>query len=83
MAVSKKRDFHCEVVNETVRVCLRNKSARGLTSTEHALFVLCDQSECQHVDSNTPPCPLNLSLFEEEIREREETARQRREDAGY
>jgi hypothetical protein len=81
MASSKKRDFHCDVVNEPVKICLRKKSRGGLTSSDHVLFVLCDQSECQYVDNNTLPCPLNLSLFEEEIREREETARLRGE--GY
>jgi hypothetical protein len=83
MASSKKRDFQCDVVNETVKICLRKKSTGGLTSSDHVLFVLCDQSECQYVDSNTLPCPLDLSLFEEEIREREETARLRREESGY
>ena len=32
-----------------------------------------------YTDENRLPCPLSLSLFEEEIRERDEMARQRRE----
>ena len=73
------RDFHCNVINEEVRICLCKKSTAGLRS-ESALFVMCNQNECQHVDDNKLPCPLNLSLFAEEIRAREETARLRRED---
>jgi hypothetical protein len=82
MSSRKTRDFHCEVVNETVKICLRNKPTAGLKS-EHTLFVMCDQVECQHVEANKPPCPLTLSLFAEEIRAREENARLRREDWQY
>jgi len=32
----------------------------------------CNQDDCQYVEVNQPPCPLNLSLFEKEIKEREE-----------
>ena len=82
MGSTKMRDFHCDVVNEKVKICLRNKPTAGLRS-EHALFVMCDQSECQHVEENKLPCPLNLSIFAEEIRAREESARLRREDSRY
>jgi len=76
------RDFQCDVVNEKVRICLRNRPMVGLSSA-HALFVMCDQSECQHVEKNELPCPLNLSIFEEEIRARQESARLRREDLKF
>ena len=82
MAFKKMRDFHCDVVNETVRIRLCNKPTAGLRS-KHALFVMCDQSECQHVQENKFPCPLDLSIFSEEIRAREESARLRREDFEY
>ena len=82
MSSRKKRDFHCDVVNETVKICLRNKPSTGPRS-EHALLVMCDQAECQHVEGNKPPCPLTLSLFAEEIRAREESARLRRGDSQY
>jgi hypothetical protein len=77
MAFVKPRDFQCDVVNENVRICLRNRSTAGLQGM-HVLFVVCDQSECQHVDANKPPCPLTLALFADEIRAREESARLRR-----
>jgi hypothetical protein len=80
MSSRKTRDFHCGLVNETVKICLRNKPTAGLRS-EHALLVICDQTECQYVDANKPPCPLTLSLFAEEIRPREELARLRRENS--
>ena len=82
MSSKKMKDYYCELVNETVRICLRKKPKGGLRST-NLLFVLCDQSECQHVENNKPPCPLNLSIFAEEIRAREEKARIRKEDSPY
>ena len=82
MSSRKTRDFYCEVVSETVKICLRNKPTAGLRS-EHALFVLCNQTECQYVGDNKKPCPLTLSLFEEEIQAREERARVRRENSQY
>jgi len=74
----KKQEYHCSVVNEDVKVHLCRKPTAGLRSRSE-FFVQCDQSECQYVDSNELPCPLDLSLFKEEIEEREEKARQNRE----
>jgi hypothetical protein len=31
--------------------------------------VKCSEADCQYVDTNAPPCPLTLALFEAEIRE--------------
>ena len=42
-------------------------------------FVQCNQSDCQYVDENKPPCPLNVQMFAEEIRAAEE-ARPRRDE---
>ena len=82
MSSRTMRDFHCDAVNETVRICLRNRPTAGFGS-KRVLYVMCDQSECQHVEENKPPCPLNLSLFGEEIQAREERARLRKEDSQY
>lgn len=82
MPSKKMREYHCDVVNEMVRICLRKKPMTGLRSAD-VLFVLCDQSECQHAGDNKPPCPLNLSMFAEELRAREEKARLRKEDSQY
>ena len=75
---SKKRLFECNVVNETVSICLRNRRVGGFNGIEVAV-VQCDQSECQYVDENIPPCPLSLDLFADELEERKERARERRE----
>ena len=82
MAVKKSREYQCSVVNETVRIALRKKRTGGLQSTDE-FFVQCDQHECQYVEENNPPCPLDLSLFEREIQEKEDTARRRREESTY
>jgi hypothetical protein len=82
MASRKTRDFHCAIVNEPVKICLRSRSTAGVMGRP-SLFVKCDQSECQHVDGNEPPCPLSLAMFTEEIREREDSARARRDEYPY
>lgn len=79
---TKKRAFTCSVVNEEVSICLRSRRTGGFTSDDE-LFVQCDQSDCQYVDENRPPCPLTLELFGEEIEEREERARERRRESEY
>ena len=80
--VRKSKDFDCSVVHETVKISLGTKRNGGLKSRD-SLYVKCDQNECQYVEENNLPCPLTLSLFEEEIQIREEKSRQRREDAKY
>ena len=82
MAVKKSREYQCSVVNETVRISLRKKPTAGMNAPED-FFVQCDQDECQYVEENNPPCPLDLSLFEREIQEKEDTARRRREESTY
>ena len=74
MANKKVREFHCCVVNEEVLIHLCKRRTAGLRSRDK-FFVQCNQDECQYVDENMLPCPLNLSLFEEEIQKREEKAR--------
>ncbi len=34
------------------------------------LFVACSEKDCQYIDANELPCPLNLALFTSEINER-------------
>jgi len=82
MGAKKQKEYQCSVVNETVKIHRRKKSKAGWAgASEH--FVQCDQVDCQYVDENIPPCPLNLSLFEEEISEHDELVRQRRGAADY
>ena len=75
----KLREYQCGIVNEVVKIHLRKKSSGGFNS-KGEFFVQCDQSECQYVDENKPPCPLSLSMFKEEIHEREEKSRRNREE---
>jgi hypothetical protein len=82
MVASKVREFTCGVIHEPVRIQLKNKRTAGMKSPDK-LFVQCDQAECQYVDENCPPCPLSLSMFEAEIKAREESARLRREQSEY
>ena len=82
MGVKRQQEYECTVVSEVVRIHLRSKTKPGWNN-ERELVVQCDQSECQYVDVNEPPCPLSLTLFEDEIREREEKARARRETSDY
>jgi hypothetical protein len=82
MARKRQRAYRCSVVDETVQIHLRKKSSTGLRG-KREFFVQCDQDECQYVDENELPCPLNLALFEEEIREREEQAQRQREASEY
>jgi len=82
MATKRKQAYQCSVVNETVQIHLCKKPSAGLRSRSE-FFVQCDQSECQYVDKNELPCPLEISIFREEIREREEKAQQKRESSEY
>ncbi len=67
MARSSAKSFHCTVVSETVSISLRR---RPTLRSPQPLFVYCSERECQHVDTNAPPCPLTLDLFAAEIAER-------------
>ena len=77
MAKRWGKDYFCTVVSEDVEIALKNKPSISL-KLENALFVQCNQLECQYVDLNQFPCPLRLDLFSEEIEKREETRRDRR-----
>jgi hypothetical protein len=77
MAIIRGKDYFCTVVSEVVVIALRNKSSYRFKANNE-LFVKCNQSECQYVDLNQPPCPLRLDLFAEEIEKREEKRRDKR-----
>ena len=74
----RRRDYFCNVVSEDVKLTLMNKSSIGLKFKKE-LFVRCDQSDCQYVDTNQYPCPLTLDLFSDEIERREARSRDRQE----
>jgi hypothetical protein len=70
----KSRDFWCDVVSELVQIRLRRWGGFGRPP---GYFVQCNQTDCQYVEENKPPCPLHVGLFADEIRELE-AARARR-----
>ena len=76
MANKKGRTYECEVIHESVRICLRDKR-RSWASGFEGFVVQCDQDECQYVDENQPPCRLNLEMFADELKEREEREREK------
>ena len=61
------KSYSCSVVSETVSISLRRRQSLG---GQGKLFVRCSETECQYIDTNEPPCPLTLQLFEAEIAER-------------
>jgi len=61
------KSYNCSVVSETVSISLRRRQSLG---GHGKLFVRCSETECQYIDTNAPPCPLTLQLFEAEIAER-------------
>lgn len=71
----KAREFHCEVVHETVQIRLRRWGGFGRTP---GYFVQCNQTDCQYVEENKPPCPLHIGMFADEIREAENERAARR-----
>ena len=82
MARRTKRAFECSTVNEVVEIHLRKRRGLGFGGEDHH-FVQCDQSDCQYVHDNKPPCPLNLEMFADEIREWEERKQRARQGSDY
>ena len=76
MSRSRARDFWCGVVSESVQIRLRRPGGFG---RPQGYFVQCNQSDCQYVDENKPPCPLHVGMFADEIRAAEEARAERRE----
>ncbi len=79
----KGKDFFCSVVSEDVKIALKRKPSLSGQFAEDKLYVHCNQSECQYIDDNKPPCPLTLDLFSEEIEEKENRRKSRREEEYY
>ena len=78
MRASRPREFWCPVVSEPVLIRLtRPTGLRPATG----YFVQCNQAECQYVETNAPPCPLNVDMFAEEIKAADAVRAARRE--GY
>jgi len=75
----KAREFSCEVVSEVVQIRLKRWGGFGRAP---GYFVQCNQSECQYVEENKPPCPLHIGMFSEEIREAEAARASRRDLDG-
>ncbi len=71
LAKGRGKDYFCTVVSEDVKITLKNKPSPG-RKFKNELYVLCNQPECQYVDFNQSPCPLNLDLFAEEIEKRKD-----------
>jgi hypothetical protein len=61
----RAREFWCEVVSEMVLIRLRRPYRFSHPTGQ---FVQCNQTDCQYVDENKPPCPLHVGMFTEEIR---------------
>jgi hypothetical protein len=76
MARGRGKEFQCSVVSETVVIRLKRPGGFG---RPQGYFVQCNQSDCQYVDENKPPCPLHVGMFADEIRTAEE-ARARRDE---
>ncbi len=59
----KKIEFQCKVIHETVKICLCKKH-NGFMG-KGVPWEQCDQEDCQYVDENQPPCPLDVTMFKE------------------
>jgi len=73
---SRAREFWCGVVSESVQIRLRRPGGFG---RPQGYFVQCNQTDCQYVDENKPPCPRNSAMFADEIKAAEEARAQRSE----
>jgi hypothetical protein len=60
-------------VSETVRIRLSRQSS---FDRQPPYFAQCDQVDCQYVEKNEPPCPINIGMFADAIREIEERRRE-------
>lgn len=54
------RELACPIAEKPVRAVLRRGGMLGGPPTMH---VRCSEISCQYIDSNEPPCPLNVQLF--------------------
>ena len=66
MRSGPSREFWCPVVSEPVLIRLTRLNR--LVPPGDYYFVRCNQTDCQYVEANVPPCPLHVAMFTEEIR---------------
>jgi hypothetical protein len=78
MTRGRGREFWCSVVSEMVTIRLKRPGGFG---RPQSYFVQCDQTDCQYVEENKPPCPLHVGMFADEIRAAEEARATRRDEA--
>ncbi len=76
MSRSRAREYWCGVVSESVEIRLKRPGGFG---RPQGYFVQCNQTDCQYVDENKPPCPLTTTMFADEIKAAEEARAQRTE----
>jgi hypothetical protein len=55
------RELQCPIAAKSVRAVLRRGGLLGGPATMH---VRCSEFTCQYIDTNEPPCPLRVELFE-------------------
>jgi hypothetical protein len=65
------------VVSESVQIRLKRNGGFGRVQ---GYFVQCNQLDCQYVEENKPPCPLQIALFADEIRAADEARARRAEE---
>ncbi len=70
----RPREFWCDVVSERVVIRLRRGGGFGRPL---GYFVQCNQTDCQYVEENKPPCPLHIGMFADEIRAAENARAER------
>jgi hypothetical protein len=58
------------------------ESRHGGFGRPQGYFVQCNQTDCQYVEENKPPCPLHVGLFADEIRAADEARARRSEELG-
>src|SRR5437879_5460368 len=57
---NRSRPFYCAIADKSVGISLRHG---GGLQEPNAVYVRCDERDCQYVDLNTPPCPLSPEMF--------------------
>jgi hypothetical protein len=60
-----RREFDCQVIQQRVIIALRRPPFGHPNSpgAVNGYYVRCSERECQYVDQNLRPCPLNAGLF--------------------
>ena len=58
--MKRVRPFECPIAGKSVDISLRHGGGLG---EPHAAYVRCEERDCQYVDLNEPPCPLQAAMF--------------------